>query len=167
MSIEGELVGTTASGQAPIDWIVDRSIVGLCANAAGVSDAGMRLTASYVIERKQFDRAIGTFQAVGHRMADCYIDNEVIRLSMLQSASLLGQGAPADAEVSVAKYWASYSGSRIGHAVLHLHGGISIDLDYPAHRYFLWAKQIEFQLGGAAPHLARIGGFLADTPVSA
>ncbi len=89
-----ELVGSTPSGQAPIDWIVDRATVGLCALAAGVSDAGMRLTAGYVVERKQFDRAIGTFQAVGHRMADCYVDNEAIRLSMLQAASLLGLRQP-------------------------------------------------------------------------
>ena len=164
---EAELTGTTASGQAPIDWIVDRATVGLCAIAAGVSEAGMRLTAGYVVERKQFDRAIGTFQAVGHRMADCYVDNEAIRLAMLQAASLLGRGAVADDEVAVAKYWASYSGSRVGHAVLHLHGGISIDLDYPAHRYFLWAKQIEFQLGAATPQLARLGRSLAAEPVSA
>ena len=164
---DAELTGSTASGQAPIDWIVDRATVGLCAIAAGVSDAGMRLTAGYVVERKQFDRALGTFQAVGHRLADCYVDNEAIRLSMLQAASLLGQGRPADDEVTVAKYWSSYSGSRVGHAVLHLHGGISIDLDYPAHRYFLWAKQLEFQLGAAGPQLARLGRSLADQPVSA
>jgi len=164
---EAELSGAPAGGQPAIDWIVDRAIVGLCAIASGVSEAGMRLTAAYVIERKQFDRAIGTFQAVGHRMADCYVDNEAIRLSMLLAASTLGQGAPADSQVAVAKYWASYSGSRVGHAVLHLHGGISIDLDYPAHRYFLWAKQIEFQLGAAGPQLARLGGFLADDPVPA
>jgi len=164
---EAELTGSTSTGQAPLDWIVDRAIVGLCAIAAGVSEAGMRLTAGYVIERKQFDRAIGTFQAVGHRMADCYVDNEAIRLSMLQAASLLGRGALADDEVAVAKYWTSYSGSRVGHAVLHLHGGISIDLDYAAHRYFLWAKQIEFQLGAAGPQLARLGRSLAGEPVSA
>ena len=162
---EAELAGTPANGQSAIDWIVDRATVGLCAIAAGVSDAGMRLTAGYVIERKQFDRAIGTFQAVGHRMADCYVDNEAIRLSMLQAASLLGQGAIGDREVAVAKYWTSYSGSRVGHAVLHLHGGISIDLDYAAHRYFLWAKHIEFQMGASGPQIARLGGFLAADPV--
>jgi alkylation response protein AidB-like acyl-CoA dehydrogenase len=165
---DAELAGSpSVEGQAPIDWIVDRAILGLCAQATGVSDAGMHLTAGYVGERKQFDRVIGTFQAVGHRMADCYVDNEAIRLSMLLAASLLNAGAEADKEVAVAKYWASYSGSRVGHADLHLHGGISIDLDYPIHRYFLWAKQIEFQLGAAGPQLARIGTLLAEAPVPA
>jgi alkylation response protein AidB-like acyl-CoA dehydrogenase len=167
---DAELAGAGTSsieGQAPIDWIVDRAIVGLCAQATGVSDTGMHVTAGYVAQRKQFDRVLGTFQAVGHRMADCYVDNEAIRLSMLLAASSLHAGAEADKEVAVAKYWASYSGSRVGHADLHLHGGISIDLDYSIHRYFLWSKQIEFQLGAAGPQLARLGAFLADDPVPA
>ncbi len=58
----------------------------------------------------------------------------------------------------MAKYWASYGGSRIGHAGLHVHGGISIDLDYPMHRYFLWSKQLEFMLGPGNQHLATLGG---------
>lgn len=67
----------------------------------------------------------------------------------------------------MAKYWASFAGSRVGHAGLHLHGGISIDLDYPVHRYFLWAKQLEYTLGAGSPQLAALGRVLADEPVSA
>ncbi len=154
-----------------IDWLVDRATVGLCAVASGVGEVGMRITAGYVAERKQFDKPLGTFQAVCHRMADCYVDAAAIRLTFLQAATQLAD-APADEVVdpkivAVAKYWASHAGSRIGHADLHLHGGISIDLDYAIHRYFLWSKQLEYQLGAATPQLARLGSFLADEPVSA
>lgn len=159
--LDAELSG----GDDAVRWIVDRAVVGLCAIAAGVSEAGMRCTASYVAQRKQFDRVLGTFQAVGHRMADCYVDNEAIRLSMLLAASRLAAGADAAKEVAVAKYWASWGGSRVGHAGLHLHGGISIDLDYPIHRYFLWAKHLELSLGAATPQLAELGALLADEPV--
>lgn len=150
-----------ATGTAAVDRVVDLATVGICAVASGVSDGGMTRTAAYVTERKQFDRPIGSFQAVGHRMADCYVDNESIRLTMLQAATRLASNEPADREVAVAKYWASYSGRRIGHADLHLHGGISIDLDYPIHRYFLWSKQLELTLGAASPQLARLGSLLA------
>ncbi|MBI2705608.1 MAG: acyl-CoA/acyl-ACP dehydrogenase [Actinobacteria bacterium] len=159
------LGGDAAGGEGALAWIVDRAVVGLCAIASGVSERGMRLTADYVTNRKQFDRPIGSFQAVGHRMADCYIDNEAIRLTMLQAATQLAEGKTVDAEIAVAKYWASYGGSRVGHADLHLHGGISIDLDYPIHRYFLWAKHLENTLGAATPQLATIGAILAATPV--
>jgi len=160
------LGGVQGDGAVQLAWLVDRAVVGLCAIASGVSEAGMRLTADYVTNRQQFDRPIGSFQAVGHRMADCYVDNEAIKLSMLQAATKLAVGEAVDKEVSVAKYWASYGGRRVGHAALHLHGGISIDLDYPVHRYFLWAKQIENTLGAASPELARIGEILASEPVT-
>ena len=149
-------------GRATIERLVDVATVGLCALASGVADGGTRRTAAYATERKQFDRPIGSFQAVGHRMADCYIDDEAIRLTMLQAATRLAAEEPADREVAVAKYWASYGGRRVGHADLHLHGGISIDLDYPIHRYFLWAKQLELTLGAAGPQLARLGRLLAS-----
>jgi alkylation response protein AidB-like acyl-CoA dehydrogenase len=83
---------------------------------------------------------------------------------MLQAASRLGEARGAPLEVSTAKFWAADGGSRVVHAALHVHGGISIDLDYPIHRYFLWMKQIENTLGGATPHLLRIGQILADEP---
>lgn len=160
------LGGVELDGEAALDWLVQRATVAVCATASGVADAGMRLTAGYATERKQFDRPIATFQAVGHRMADCFIDSEAIRLSMLLAASHLAEGRSVPDEVDVAKYWASYGGSRIGHAGLHVHGGISIDLDYPMHRYFLWSKQLELTLGPGSAHLASLGASLASRPVA-
>lgn len=81
---------------------------------------------------------------------------------MLYAASLLAEGHDAGPAISVAKYWASFGGRRVGHAALHVHGGISIDLDYPVHRYFLWAKQLENTLGAAGPQLDRIGELIAE-----
>jgi alkylation response protein AidB-like acyl-CoA dehydrogenase len=159
-----EMLGGDDAREGAVDWLVDRAIVALCAMASGVADRGLRLTADYSIERKQFDRQIATFQAVGQRLADSFIDNEAVRVTMLQAATKLDREEPADHEVAVAKYWASYGGSRVGHAGLHVHGGISIDVDYPIHRYFLWAKQIEFTLGGGHHHLAVLGRQLADQP---
>lgn len=172
--LDGVVVGEDAALPAhagQIDWLADRATVGLCAIASGVGEVGMRITAGYVTERKQFDKPLGTFQAVCHRLADCYVDAGAIRLTFLQAATQLadaGREEIVDPKiVAVAKYWASYSGSRIGHADLHLHGGISIDLDYAIHRYFLWSKQLEYSLGAATPQLARLGRLLADEPVSA
>lgn len=161
----GELLGDdVARGTAALDRTLKCTVAGLCAVAAGLADRAVRITAEYTTTRKQFDRAIGTFQAVGQRMADAYIDAQAMRLTMLLSATRLAEGKPADLEVATAKFWAADGGSRVGHAALHVHGGVSIDLDYPIHRYFLWAKQIEFTLGSATPQLARIGKALADEP---
>ena len=160
-----ELLGDDiARGREAVARVVALTRVGLCAVAAGVADKALHITAEYSINRKQFDRAIATFQAVGQRMADAYIDTEAIKLTMLLAATRLEEGKPAELEVATAKYWASDGGSRVGHAALHVHGGISIDLDYPIHRYFLWAKGIEFTLGSGTPQLATIGRVLAAEP---
>jgi alkylation response protein AidB-like acyl-CoA dehydrogenase len=61
------------------------------------------------------------------------------------------------------KYWAASAGSQIGTATQHLHGGMGVDIDYPIHRYFLRAKQIELFLGGATPTLLELGADMART----
>ena len=160
----GALVGDVERGREILEWTIARTTVALCAIASGVADRATRLTAQYSIDRKQFDRQIATFQAVGQRMAECFIDNQGIELTMLQAATHLDEGRVVPLEVATAKFWAAEGGSRIGHAALHVHGGISIDVDYPIHRYFLWIKQIEFTLGSATPQLLNIGRELAETP---
>jgi alkylation response protein AidB-like acyl-CoA dehydrogenase len=52
------------------------------------------------------------------------------------------------------------------HAAQHLHGGTGVDRDYPLHRYFLLAKQLELTLGGATAHLLKLGGILAAEPAA-
>ncbi len=160
------LLGTPEQGSEILAFTLNRTTVAMCALVSGVADKALRLTAQYTTERKQFDRAIGTFQAVGQRMADCFTDNQAIELTMLQAATHLDEGRDDPLEVATAKFWAAEGGNRIGHAALHIHGGISIDLDFPIHRYFLWLKRYEFSLGSATPELLRIGAVLADTPVA-
>jgi acyl-CoA dehydrogenase len=159
------VLGAVGQGREITEWTRNRATVASCAIVSGVADQALRITAQYTIDRKQFDRQIGTFQAVGQRMADCFIDNQAIELTMLQAATHLDEGRDDPLEVATAKFWAADGGNRIGHAALHIHGGISIDLDYAIHRYFLWLKQYEFTLGAATPSLLRIGRALADEPV--
>jgi alkylation response protein AidB-like acyl-CoA dehydrogenase len=156
------VLGSVDTGGQVLDWIVDHATVGLCAIATGVCQEALRITAEYTSNRKQFDKPIAMFQAVGQRMADGYIDNEAVALAMWQAATRLADGMPSAKEVATAKFWAAEAGSRIGHTGLHIHGGISIDVDYPIHRYFLWAKQIEYTLGAATPQLVRLGGLIAE-----
>jgi alkylation response protein AidB-like acyl-CoA dehydrogenase len=139
--------------------------VGLCAIQLGVTDKALRMTAEYTTTRVQFDRPLAHFQAVGQRAADAFIDVEGIRLTLWQAAYRLDEGLPADTEVEVAKFWASDGGHRVAHAAAHLHGGVGVDVDYPLHRYFLWAKKLELTLGGSTQQLLRIGRHLAADPV--
>ena len=132
--------------------------------AAGVVKAALEMTARYTSEREQFDKKIASFQAVGQRAADAYIDAEMVRLTALSAIWRLAEGWPADQEVAIAKYWAGDGGMRVVHACQHLHGGIGVDLDYPLHRYFIWCKQIEHELGTPTRQLLSLGAMLAATP---
>jgi alkylation response protein AidB-like acyl-CoA dehydrogenase len=160
-----DVLGDSESGAAVVDWIVERATAAMCSIATGVCEQALHMTAEYTKTREQFDRPIATFQAVGQRAADAYIDTEAVRLTALQAAWRLEAGLPAAAEVAVAKFWAADGGQRVVHAAQHLHGGIGVDRDYPLHRYFLWAKELELTLGGATPQLLKLGEILAAEPV--
>jgi 3-oxocholest-4-en-26-oyl-CoA dehydrogenase beta subunit len=160
-----DVLGDPESGAAIVGWIVERATAAMCAIATGVCEQALHMTAEYTKTREQFDRPIATFQAVGQRAADAYIDTDAIRLTAQQAVWRLEAGLPATAEVAVAKFWAADGGQRVVHAAQHLHGGIGVDRDYPLHRYFLWAKELELTLGGATPQLLKLGGILAAEPV--
>ncbi len=136
-------------------------LVAECAMQLGVSERALDLTARYVRERVQFGVPIGSFQAVQHRAADCYIDLEAMRWTTWRAVERVADRQPAARECAVAKFWAAEGGARIAAAAQHLHGGIGVDLDYPIHRYFLRSKTLELSLGGATPQLARLGRDLA------
>ncbi|MEO6318798.1 MAG: acyl-CoA dehydrogenase family protein [Acidimicrobiales bacterium] len=159
------LVGGTEQGRAIVGWITDRLAAAICATQTGVCEEALAITARYVSEREQFGSKLGTFQAVGQRVADAYIDTEGIRLTALQAIWRLSEGLEAHDELMTAKFWAADGGQRVVHAAQHLHGGIGVALDYPIHRYFRWAKVLELTLGGASPSLLRLGASLAAQPV--
>lgn len=169
ITLDGVAVGTDArlggpdQGGGVLAWILERATVGVCAQLAGVVGRALELTADYTKERVQFDRPIATFQAVGQRAADAYIDVEATRLVLWQAAWRLAEGLDAAREVEVAKYWAAQAAHRVAHTAVHLHGGTGVDADHPIHRYFIAAKALEFTLGGATDQLVRIGaGFAAS-----
>jgi alkylation response protein AidB-like acyl-CoA dehydrogenase len=157
-----ELLGTPAEGATILRWLVERTQVALCAVELGVAQRQLEMISSFTVTRKQFGKPIGTFQAVAQRAADAYIDVEAIRLTTWQAAFRLAEERPDDGAVAVARFWAADAGQRVAVAAQHLHGGIGFDRAYPLYRYFLAAKQLELQLGGASAALATLGARLAS-----
>ncbi|HWJ67350.1 MAG TPA: acyl-CoA dehydrogenase family protein [Nocardioides sp.] len=127
------------------------------AEQLGVTEGALRLTAEYAKTREQFGRPIGTFQAVSQRLADGFIDVLGQRLTTWQAVWRLQEGLPAATEVATAKLWAADAGHRIAHTTVHVHGGVGIDLDGEAHRYFTSGKRFEFLFGGATEQALAIG----------
>jgi alkylation response protein AidB-like acyl-CoA dehydrogenase len=167
LTLEGaaaEAIGDADPEGASLQWLADRATIGLCALQLGVGERALEMTAEYARERIQFDRPIGSFQAVHQRAADAFINMEAIRLTLLEAALFLAEereGAAIDNAIHVAKYWASEGGQFTAYACQHLHGGIGIDVDYPLHRYFIWSTQLEHSLGCARDQLQQLGASIA------
>ncbi len=152
-----DIIVTGREALAAMDWALQATRTALAAMAVGVCDKMMRITGQYTAEREQFGRAIATFQAVSHRVADCFIDVECLRLTTQQAASLIDQGRPAEEAVLMAKIWCGNVTHRVSQASQHCHGGTGVDRDYPLYRYCELARQIELTAGGSAQLLGELG----------
>ncbi|MGJ8686564.1 MAG: acyl-CoA dehydrogenase family protein, partial [Spongiibacteraceae bacterium] len=156
-----DILGQKNQGREILRWATERSTAAVCAHQLGATDTAMRMTASYSAERQQFGVPIATFQAVGHRAANCFIDVECLRLNTYQALGRLAANLDASNEVHIAKIWAGDVGHRVSYASQHLHGGTGIDRDYPLWRYCTWLRHNEMQLGGSAKNLALLGKRIA------
>lgn len=166
LALDGVAVGGSrrVGGSDTVAWLRTIYTLGRSAFQLGVLERGLQMTAEYARTREQFDRPIGSFQAVGQRLADSYIDVKGLRLTLTQAAWRVAEDLPAEIDVASAAFWAADAGHRVAHTIVHIHGGVGVDTDHPVHRYFLAAKETEFALGGATGQLRQIGRELAETP---
>lgn len=148
--------------EAALAWLEPRAIAALAALQLGVSAEQIRRTVAYVSERLQFERRIGSFQAVQMSMADAHIALETLRSNLWQLCYRLDAGLPAPSEALATAYLACEAGHRIGHNAQHVHGGIGVDLTYPIHRFLYWSRALALALGGSAASLERLGDWLSD-----
>lgn len=142
-------------------WLEPRAIAALAALQLGVSAEQIRRTVEYVSERRQFERSIGSFQAVQMAMADAHVALEALRSTLWQLCYRLDAGLPAPTEALATAYLACEAGHLVGHKAQHVHGGIGVDLTYPIHRFLYWSRALSSALGGSAANLERLGECLS------
>ena len=154
----------TLDGLKALEHAVDIGIAATCAEAVGVIDKTMALTAEYMNTRKQFGVTIATFQALRHRMADMKMQQELAR-SMSYYASLK-LNAPADERrraLSRAKYQLGVSMRFVGQNSVQLHGGIGVTDEYIGSHYFKKLTQLELTFGDTLHHLGEVSARMQDT----
>lgn len=139
-----------------------RTWIAQAALQIGVLDEGLQRAAAYVSERKQFGRPLGAFQAVGQQAANAYMENESLRSAYWRALEDVEQGNDLAMSAAVSKYWVGEAAHKSAHIFLHIHGGIGQDLEFPIHRYFLWAKQTERYLGTPEKVSSNIGDLLIE-----
>jgi len=158
----GDVLAGPERGNAALKYLVDRTMLGICAVELGIAEQALFMTAEYSGERRQFGVPIGVFQGVTQRVGDAYIDVQAMRSTMWQACWRLDEGLDADRELAVAKFFAAEAGARVVAAAQHVHGGMGFDRDYPLYRYFMTSKHLEFTLGGAHESLTRLGELISS-----
>jgi alkylation response protein AidB-like acyl-CoA dehydrogenase len=156
------VLGEVGEGTEVLSWLKLRAETAICALQLGVTEEALKRTAEFTCERKQFGAPIGSFQAVAMQAADAFIDVEAIRSIYWLALYRLTSGMDARAEVHCAKWWAADAGHRIVYRTQHLHGGMGADVEFPIHRFFLWAKHLGLMLGGRSVQITKLGKLLAS-----
>ena len=110
--------------------------------ALGVTEKMTSLIAGYTSEREQFGRVIGTFQAVSHRAADCFIELECLRLVNQQASINLNTNLDCENDALVSKIWAGNACHKISYSAQHLHGGMGVDKDYVSMEILLVSQRM-------------------------
>ena len=147
-----------------VDAIIARTRLAVAAEQTGVVAQALRLTAEYACERQQFDRPIGSFQAVSQRLADGYIDAQALAVTTQQAAWLLAQDDPS-APTAIAT--ASSGPLRRGtgsDTVPCISTAVSAWTPPTRCTDTSCAKQNEFTAGSASATLLDIGESLAAEP---
>jgi alkylation response protein AidB-like acyl-CoA dehydrogenase len=150
------LIGAPARALAIIERAVDRAIAGLCAEAVGIINALNQATLSYLKTRKQFGVAIGTFQALKHKMADMLIAAEQSRSMAIIAAVHADSEDTADRHraISAAKAYIGQAGRLVGQHAVQMHGGMGVVDELIVSHYFKRLTMIDLSLGDADYHLA-------------
>ncbi|MYN47471.1 pimeloyl-CoA dehydrogenase small subunit [Pseudoduganella sp. FT93W] len=149
-----------AQGSAAADLLeqaADYGVTLLCAEAVGAMDALFAATLDYLKTRKQFGTAIGSFQALQHRMADMYIHLEQARSMAMLAAARQDGGDAAERRraVSAAKVRIGQAAKFIGQQAVQLHGGMGVTDELPAAHLFKRLTMIDLTLGDVDHHLQR------------
>lgn len=147
----------SGAAMANIERAIDHGIVALCAEALGLMNRMLTLTASYLQTRQQFGKPIGNFQALQHRFAEMVVAAEQARSATFMAAAALAEddARVRKLDVSAAKSMVSRYGRGVLEGAIQLHGGIGITDEYELSRYVRRMLEIEKTWGDAIDHEAR------------
>jgi len=143
----GDVLGTVNEGLAIVKSALLKATAMQCAEMIGGAQFEMEITAEYAKIRVQFDRPIGTFQAVQHQMADMFIDATGVRWTTYRAIWRLSEGLLAEKEVAIAKAFANIACQRIAFKAQGIHAGVGVDMDHDLQYYFRRQKAFDLKNG--------------------
>ncbi len=168
------LMKSSGSAWPLLQKIIDLATVAIAADQLGGAQQSLDCTVSYLGERVQFGRVIGSYQAVKHKAADMMVKVEASRSAVYYAACIAdealrgtGLGDQLSEAASVAKAYCSDAYFHNAGTGIQLHGGVGFTAEYDIQLYFKRAKSTETFLGDASYHRERLAKQLLDGEVAA
>ncbi len=135
-----QLVGEAGQGFHGFLKVLDGGRISIAALAVGVAQAALDASLRYAQERKQFGRAIASFQAIQFKLADLATEIELARTLVQKAAWLKDLGEPYGQVAGMAKLFASEAAVRGADQAIQIHGGYGYIREYPVERFYRDAK---------------------------
>ena len=151
------VLGTVGGGAAALDAALDAGRAAVAAELLGIADEVFARTLAYLKERKQFDRLIGEFQGLQHRMAMLYCDIELARAAVLKAQQVLDVDPAGGAQaVSIAKASAGDAATRAVQEAVQMHGGMGMTDAFEIGFFMKRARVLQELYGDSAFHAERL-----------
>ncbi|HET6859561.1 MAG TPA: acyl-CoA dehydrogenase family protein [Streptomyces sp.] len=125
----------------------------LASEQLGLAEWCLEEVVRYTRDRKQFNRPVGSFQALKHRMAQLWLEVVSARAAARNAADALAtESADVQVAVAVAQVYCSRVAVHAAEECVQLHGGIGMTWEHPAHLYLKRAKSDSIALGAPGRH---------------
>jgi alkylation response protein AidB-like acyl-CoA dehydrogenase len=160
--VPARLIGRSGAAESALVKGRQLALVALASEQAGGAAHCLEMSMSYAQTRQQFGRAIGSFQAIKHTLAEMFVDEQSARTA----AQYAAYAATADSEefprmAAVAKTVCSEAFYRIAAATIQIHGGIGFTWEHDSHLYYKRAEASRLFAGTPTQHRAAIADMLA------
>lgn len=144
-----QVLGNGEDSRGALRWLLDRAAVLLAFEQIGGADRCLELAVDYVKERKTFGRAVGSYQAVKHKLARMYAQNELARSNAYYGAwALASESEELPIAASAARISATECFEFAAREGLHLHGGMGYTWEVDCHLYLKRSRDLALRLGG-------------------
>ncbi|PTB18834.1 acyl-CoA dehydrogenase [Trinickia symbiotica] len=165
---EADVLGEAGNAFDGLQAAMDEAIVAICAELVGDIEDVIELAAEYLKTRKQFGVAIGSFQALQHRMADMAIDAMQARATLHRALLALSEdGAHRSVEISGCKAQATRSAKFVTQQGIQLHGGYGITNEYKVGHHYRRHLVLDVLFGNMEHHLNRYACRIQDEALAA
>ena len=149
------------AGWAGIQRLLERAAVSMAFEQLGTADAALLMAREYATERKAFGRAIGSFQAIKHKLADVWMANELARANTYFAAwALQSDAQELPLAAATARVSASEALERAARELIQVLGGIGVTWEHDAHLIYRRGRHLALALGGAPEWADRLAGHL-------